>query len=84
MRNSVLVVVLTAWAVCLAGCVIIAEDEEAICVADDPAIVEINAISRLSFDADRQRAYKRIAAREGLRAYPNNPEQRNVIMAQTK
>jgi len=66
MKNSVLVVVLTAWAVCLAGCLIIAEDEEAICVADDPAIVEIDAISKLSFDADRQHAYKRIAAREGL------------------
>ena len=45
---------------------IIAADEEAIRVADDPTIVEINAISRLSFDADRQHAYKRIAAREGL------------------
>jgi len=65
MKKGVLVVVLTASAVCLAGCVIIA-DEEVIGVADDPTIAEINAISKLSFDADRQRAYKRIAAREGV------------------
>lgn len=66
MRNGILVVVLIASAVCLAGCLIISADEDVTCVPDDPTIAEVNAVSKLSFDADRQRAYKRIAAREGL------------------
>jgi len=66
MRNGRWVVVLVASAVCLTGCVIISADEGAVRVGDDPAIAEINAISKLSFDTDRQRAYKRIAAREGV------------------
>jgi signal recognition particle subunit SEC65 len=66
MRNGILVVALIASAVCLAGCLIISSDEEVIRMPDDPAIAEINAISKLSFDNDRQHAYKRIAAREGL------------------
>jgi len=65
-RNGILVLVLTASTVCLAGCLIISTDEDVTCVADDQTIAEIKAISKLSFDADKQRAYKRIAAREGL------------------
>jgi len=60
------VVVLVASAVCLTGCVIISADEEVVRVGDDPTIAEVKAISKLSFDGDRERAYKRIAAREGL------------------
>jgi len=63
-----------AW-VCLVilaqGCIVIHSEKEMPCpprtvVSEDSTIRQIDATSKMSFDNDRQRGYKRIARREGL------------------
>lgn len=72
MKKSLLAVGLFVSAVCLAGCLVIfseetrGPDEPPVCAPIDETIAEIDAVSKLSFDSDRQQGYKRIAERTEL------------------
>jgi hypothetical protein len=72
MKKGLLIALFVVTTVCLQGCVSIDKDmaaaPEATAVyrAAELAIQEIDSVSTLAFDTDRQKAYKRIARREGL------------------
>ena len=72
MNRSLLVIGLFLSAVCVAGCVVIVNEETRgpdgpdVYMPDDETIAEIDAVGRLPFDSDRKQGYERIAAREGL------------------
>ncbi|KPL23772.1 MAG: hypothetical protein AMJ75_05440 [Phycisphaerae bacterium SM1_79] len=72
MKTSSLAVVLIVSAVCLGGCVVVVKEETRgpkrppVCLPTERTIAEIDAVSKLAFDLDRQRGYKRIAARAGI------------------
>jgi len=74
MNRSLLVIGLFLSAVCLAGCVVIVNEESRgpdgpeVYIPDDETIVEIDAVGKLPFDSDRKQGYERIASREGLSA----------------
>ena len=71
MKKSLLAVTLMILAACLAGCLVIV-DEETRGPKDRPpepterTIAEIDAVSKLTFDSDKREGYKRIAARAGI------------------
>jgi hypothetical protein len=74
MKKSFLAVTLIASAVCLAGCLVIV-DEETRGPKDrhsgppeptERTIAEIDAVSKLAFDSDKREGYKRIAGRAGI------------------
>jgi len=69
MRKGLLVLGLIMSALCLGGCLVIVSEEveePAACEPADETIAEIDAVSKLAFDSDRQQGYKRIAERVGL------------------
>ena len=74
MKKSLLAVTLMVLAACLAGCLVIV-DEETRGPKDRPpgppepterTIAEIDAVGKLAFDNDKREGYKRIAARAGI------------------
>ena len=74
MKKNLLAVTLMVLAACLAGCLVIV-DEETRGPKDRPpgplepterTIAEIDAVSKLAFDNDKGEGYKRIAARVGI------------------
>ncbi len=72
MKRSVLFVGLFLAAVVLNSCIVVVREEKThrrpppVEYPSTDDTIEIDAIGKLSFDADRHSAYKRIAAREGL------------------
>jgi len=74
MRKSVLAIGLFVSAVCASGCVVVVNEEtresgEHEHLSADPTVAEIEAVSKLSFDSDREQGYKRIAQRQDLSAH---------------
>ena len=71
MNRNLLVVGLFVSAVFLGGCIVIVDEETSgpggpVVYSTDDTIAEIDAVGKLPFDNDREQAYKRIAARQGL------------------
>ncbi len=72
MKKSLLILVLGVLVLLMGGCVSISketaqsENETVIAKTIDWTISEIDAASRMSFDEDRQKAYKEIALRAAL------------------
>jgi len=72
MKKGLFIALFVVTTVCLQGCVSIDKDMAAapeptpVYRAAERAIQEIDSVSTLAFDTDRQKAYKRIARREGL------------------
>ena len=73
MNKNLLIVGFFIPAMFLNGCIVVLDDETrepggpGIYLPDD-TIAEIDAVGKLPFDSDREQAYKRIAARQGLSA----------------
>jgi len=79
MKKSLLAAGLIVSAVCLVGCLVIVDEEPRgpkerprgpheppVCLPTERTIAEIDAVSKLAFDSDRQQGYKRIAGRAGI------------------
>jgi hypothetical protein len=74
MKKNLLALTLMVLAACLAGCIVIVDEETRGPKGRPPGppeptertIAEIDAVSKLTFDSDKQQGYKRIAARAGI------------------
>jgi len=70
MKRQLLIAGLVSVAAWVNGCIVIHTEEEpcrpVVVEPGDATIREIDAVSRLSFDHDRQEGYERIARRDGL------------------
>jgi len=73
MNKNFLIVGFFMPAMFLNGCFVIVDEQTRepggpVTHLPDDTIAEIDAVGKLSFDSDREQAYKRIAARQGLSA----------------
>jgi hypothetical protein len=77
MNGNLMFAGLLGFALCLGGCLVIVDEEKNEpglperssrnkVSHNDAVIAEIDAVGKLPFDNDREQAYKRIAARQGL------------------
>jgi len=71
MIKNVLIIGFIVQAMFLSGCFVVVEEETRepsgpVTYSPDNEIAEIDAVGKLPFDNDKEKAYKRIAARQGL------------------
>ena len=73
MNKNLLIVGFFVPVIFLNGCIVVVDEEtrepgEPVIHSSENAITEIDAVGKLPFDNDKEQAYKRIAARQGLSA----------------